>query len=105
MAKINSGYTEFAGFINSGGDEDGVVTGPQFFEAGVAANLEVQDEFDAASPEAFDAAHNHRLLQLEAWNAVSEQAAGAVVAVISGDAIAALAKQAGWVSRHVPDSI
>ena len=65
----------------------------QFLQARVAPDLEAFVEHDAAGLQPIDAAHHDRLLQLEAGDAVGQQPAGAVVAVVDMDVIAGDAEQ------------
>jgi hypothetical protein len=61
----------------------------------VLADLETELEVDAALGQALGAALDDVLLQLEAGNAVDQQAAGPVVPVIDGDLIAGGAQLLG----------
>ena len=67
----------------------------QFGERDVAADLEVQLELDAALGQQLRAAQHDLLLQLEVGDAVDQQAAGAVVAVVDRDPIALRAQLLG----------
>ena len=69
--------------------------GAQFDQADVAAHLAIQAEHDAASHQPIDAPRDDVLFQFEVRNAVGEQAARAVIAVVDGDAVAALAQALG----------
>jgi hypothetical protein len=64
----------------------------QFRERNVAANLDIQVEADAAVLEQLPTAQDHMLLQLEIGNAVDQQAADAVLAVVHVDRVAELAQ-------------
>ena len=62
--------------------------GPQVGEGGIAAHLEVHAEDHPALRQPGGAPGHHVLFQLEAGNAVDQQAPGPVVPVIDGDQIA-----------------
>ena len=82
------GASNLARPIDAGGDQHRVVQHAQFFEARVAAEFETETEFDAAVDEPLHAPRDDVFLQFEIRNAVDEQSAGAVVAVVDRDAIA-----------------
>ena len=67
----------------------------QVGEAGLAPDLEAEPEDHAAFGQTAGAALDHLLLQLEAGNAVDQQAASPVVAVVDGDGVAGLAQPFG----------
>lgn len=67
----------------------------QFLETDIIADIAVQHIFDARSGQAVGAAGDDVLFQLERRDAVNQQAAGAVIAVIDGDLIAERAQAVG----------
>ena len=91
----DAGGFDVAGFVNSGGDQNGVVLATDGVEGQVFADFAVQHEGDACDFKLFDALHDHRLFQFETGDAVGQQAAGAVVAVIDGDLHAGAAQNVG----------
>ena len=86
---------QLAGRIDADSDQDRVVAGAQLVQAGVAADLEAEFELDAAIGQAGGAPLDHVLFQLEAGDAVDQQAAGAVVTVVDGDVITGFAQPLG----------
>ncbi len=78
----DAGRLDVARFVHAGGDQDRVMPLAQLGQARVAAHFEAQVELDPCVLEPLDAAHDDRLLQLEAGNAIGQQAAGAVMPVI-----------------------
>ena len=73
---------DVARLVDAGGDQHRVMLAAQLFQRRVPADLEALMKDDAAILEALHAAHHDILFQLEAGNAVSQQAARAVVPVI-----------------------
>ena len=92
VAKADPGHGEIARGVDAGGDQHGVMLDAQLFEAGVAADLEVEMELDAASGQKLGAAFDDVLFELEIGDAVHQQAAGTVVAVIDVDLVALAAQ-------------
>ena len=66
-----------------------------FIESDVRPNIAVEPEADTAIFKQLVAALHHMLFQLEAGNAVDQQPADPVIAVIDGDLIALLAQHVG----------
>ncbi|MNL51923.1 hypothetical protein D3C87_1750620 [compost metagenome] len=81
--------------IDAHGQQHGVMAGPQLVHRDIDADRGVQHELDPALDQAVDAALNDALLQLEAGDAIGQQAARAVVAVIDDDLIAFAAQTVG----------
>jgi hypothetical protein len=84
--------------------------GSQVGEAGVTANLEIRVEDDARVGQQLDPAADDVLFQLEAWNAIDQQAAHAVVTVIDMDVVALGAQflgggQTGGAGADDPDRL
>ena len=73
---------DVARLVDAGRDQDGVVPVTQLLHGRVAPDLETFVEDDAAVLQPLDAAHDDVLFQLEAGNAIGQQAAGAIVPVI-----------------------
>ncbi|MDQ0814012.1 hypothetical protein QFZ63_005726 [Streptomyces sp. B3I7] len=72
----------------AGGDDDGVVPLAQVVRGDVAADLDAGAEAGALRAHLFDAAVDVPLLHLELGDAVAEQAADAVGALVDGDGVA-----------------
>ncbi|MNW04549.1 hypothetical protein D3C71_2006550 [compost metagenome] len=81
--------------IDAHGQQHGVMARPQLVHRDVGPDRGVEHELDPALDQAVDAALNDALLQLEAGDAVGQQAARAVVAVIDDDLIAFAAQTVG----------
>ncbi len=79
------GASSLAWLVDAGGDEDGIMFRAQLIERGVTADFEIQLEFDAAIGEPLHAALHDFFLQLEVRDAVDQQSARAVVAVVDRD--------------------
>ena len=71
--------------VDAGGDQHRVVPFAQFLEGGVGADVEVEMEGDAAVDQMLRPAANDLLLELEVGDAIDEQAADPVVAVVDMD--------------------
>ena len=56
--------------------------GAQLVERSITTHLEIEMKYDARSLQAIDPAHHHILFQLETGDAVSEQAACAIIAIV-----------------------
>ncbi len=82
LREADAGAGDVARLVDAGRDQDGVVARAQLGEAGVAADLEIEMEADAAIGEQLVAARDDLLLQLEVGDAVDQQAADPVVAVV-----------------------
>ncbi len=84
-----------AGLIDAHGQQHGVVLLTQLVHGDVGADRGVQHELHPALDQAVDPALDDVLFQLEAGDAVHQQATGAVVTVIDGDDIARAAQTVG----------
>ncbi|MNN54795.1 hypothetical protein D3C81_1696320 [compost metagenome] len=71
------------------------MTRPQLVHRDIDADIGVEHELDPAFDQAINAALDDALLQLEAGDAIGQQAAGAVVAVIDRDGVAFAAQAIG----------
>ena len=80
-----AGAGQIAGLVDTRGDEHGIMFLAQLGKADVLADVAVHHELHTALFKLFVAAHDDVFFQLEAGNAVGQQPAGAVVAVIDGD--------------------
>ncbi len=87
--RADAGRTDRARLVDAGADHDRVVTLAQVFHRGIATDLEILVEDDAAVLEPLDAALDDRLFQLEAWDAVHQQPTHAIVPIIDVYLIAA----------------
>ena len=74
--------------LGAGGEHERVVAGAQLLERDVAADGDAEGELDALGDELLDAAIDQVLLELEVGDAVAQQAAGAVVALVHGHRVA-----------------
>ncbi len=92
IAETDAGGRDVARSVDAGRDEERVMARAQLGEARVAPDLELEMERDAALAQQSVAPLDHALLQLEVGNAVDEQTADAVVAVIDMDLVALAAK-------------
>jgi hypothetical protein len=79
------GASSPAYLVDSGGDHHRIVLAADRVKGQVAADVAVQHIGHAALAQLFVAAHHHVLFQLEAGDAIGQQPARAVVAVIDRD--------------------
>src|SRR3546814_823088 len=80
-----AGDVDLARLVHARRDQDHVMLLAQRVKRRILADREAQMELDAALDEPVDAAHHDLLLQLEARDAIGEEPARAVVAVIDMD--------------------
>ncbi|MNT13259.1 hypothetical protein D3C72_1482210 [compost metagenome] len=95
VVRAATGHGQAAGLIDAHGQQHRVMARPQLVHRDIDADVGVQHELDPALDQAVDAALNDALLQLEAGDAVGQQAARAIMAVIDGDLIAFAAQTVG----------
>ncbi len=89
------GHGNVARPVHPGADEQGIVALAQLGEADAAADLAVEMELDTGVAEQARAALDHGLLQLEVGDAVDQQSADPVVAIVDVDLVALLAQLLG----------
>jgi hypothetical protein len=92
--EADAGGGDIARLVDAGGDQDRIMARAQLLERHVAADLAVQVEGDPNRAAAFAALHD-LLLELEVGDAIDQQPAGAVVAVIDRDLVALAAQLLG----------
>src|SRR4029077_5946222 len=86
---------DLTGLVDARGDQDGVVTVAQLGEAVVAADAEIQLKLDPAGDQQVMTPGDDMLFQLEIGDAVDEEAADPVVAVVDMDGVSLAAKLLG----------
>src|SRR5690606_36653820 len=95
VGETGARQADVARAVDTGADEQSVVPRAQLLEAHVAANLAAQAELDAAIDQHLAAPLDHALFQLEVGNAVDQETADPVVAVVHADLVALLAQLLG----------
>src|SRR5581483_2572399 len=88
IAEADAGTRHRPRAIDAGRNEDGVVTRAQRREAHINAHCRIEMEVNTAFRQERVPARHHRLLELEIGNAVDEETADAIVAVIDMNGVA-----------------
>src|SRR3546814_3800103 len=88
----DAGRLDVAGLVDASGDQDRVMTLAQLVHGGVAADFEILMKDDAPLRQAIDATLDDMLFQLEARDAIGQQAAHTVVPVVDMHFISRLAQ-------------
>ncbi len=86
-AELAAGHGQVAGGGGAGGDHDGVVALAQFGGVDVAADLHLRTELGALRAHLLDAAVDVALLHLELGDAVAQEPADTVGALVHGDGV------------------
>ena len=95
VGEADAGRGDVARPVDAGADEQRVVARAQLVERQPRADLAVEVEADAARGQHVGAPLDHPLVELEIGDAVDQQAAHPVVAIVDVDLIAALAQLVG----------
>src|SRR5206468_10210495 len=93
--QADTGSGDVAPLVDAGRDQHGVVALAQLGERDVAADLTVEMERDAGPAQQLFAALHDLLLELEVRDAVDQQAADPVVAIVDRDLVALAAQLLG----------
>ena len=93
--QLAAGHVEVAVHARADGDHDRVVLPAELPGVDVAAHVDVADELDALVLEQLHAPVDDPLLELRVGHAEAEQAAGRLVALVDGDAVAELVQLGG----------
>ena len=86
--QAGAGSGDVARLVDASGDQDGIVLGAQFGKRSVGADGEIQPEAHAAFLQQLPPPQDDFLFQFEVGDAVDQQSADTVVAVVDGDLIA-----------------
>ena len=93
--QADAGCCDVARLVDAGGDEDGGMTRAQLLEHDVAADVAVQVEGDLRVAQQRLAALHDLFLELEVRDAIDQQPADPVVAIVDRDLVALAAKLLG----------
>ncbi|GAA3068218.1 hypothetical protein GCM10020000_60740 [Streptomyces olivoverticillatus] len=85
--ELTAGHRQVAGGGGAGGDDDGVVALAQLGRVDIAADLHLGTELGTLRAHLLDAAVDVPLLHLELGDAVAQQPADAVGALVDGDGV------------------
>ena len=88
--RITAGDIDVAGLLGAAAKHDRIIAGLQLLGADGAANIGIKDKLDALILQNFYPAVDDPLLQLHVGDAVHQQAARAVLALIDRHLVAAL---------------